>query len=639
MFVHNDLMERERVQRQLVCIMAADIAGYSAMMGTDEAGTLASVIRHRSEILEPLVARHSGRVFKTMGDGILAEFHSAVDAVQAAIEVQSATGNFEQAETGGASVALRIGVHLGDVIKEGDDVYGDGVNIASRLEGLADVGGILISDDVLRQVQGKIEARFENCGYRKLKNIENKINVFMVLSGSVESGRSVVDGRLSRSRRAQIFGAAAVLVVAVIAGAIWMTPILQKADGQIEAADVTIAEASKPSIGVLPFTDLSEDGDQAYFSDGLAEDLITDLSRMSGLVVLARSSTFAYRDSKSDIREVGRKLGARYLVDGSVRKFPDKVRVNAQLIDAETGTNIWAERYDRPSNDLFDVLEDLRSHIVGALEVKLTPREKKWLAKHPTSNPEAYDHYLRGLEQLSFFNADANLRARDEFEAAIGLDADFSAAVAQLAQTYSLASENGWTSNTGEGMAKALEYATRAVKLDDENPQAYWSLARIYTRPPYRDFERAKSALETAVSLDPNFADGYALLASVFNQSGQAERALTSIETAMTSNPGFPFWYYFELGRTQFFLTRFESAAQNFQKAIERNPTVPWPHRWLVSTYGHLGQMDDAEWEISELQSLGSAATVSDAANITTIVDPSYLALYVEGLRKAGMPE
>jgi tetratricopeptide (TPR) repeat protein len=261
------------------------------------------------------------------------------------------------------------------------------------------------------------------------------------------------------------------------------------------------------------------------------------------------------------------------------------------------------------------------------------------MTRHPTSSPEAYDAYLRGLQQTSYFTREGNAAARTYFERAIALDPAFAAAYSQLAQTYSLARENGWAPDEAGLVDKALSLAERAVELDDELPQSYWSLARIYSRPPYRDSERAIAALEKAIELDPNFADGYAFLASTLNVSGHAEQALGAIEKAMRINPRFPFWYYFELGRSQFFLTRFEAAEQNFLKAIERNPSVGWPHRWLVATYGHLGRSDDAEWEISELQSIDSIDTISKIRKITTVHDPAYLNLFIEGLRKAGVPE
>lgn len=631
-------MHGERVQRRLVCILAADIVGYSALMGMDEAGTLERVKRHRSAILEPIISQYAGRIFKIMGDGILAEFNSATDAVQAAWDIQEATAASHSAET--PDIALRIGIHLGDVIIENDDIYGDGVNIASRIESLADAGGVCISDDVFRQIHGKINCEFDDGGWHQVKNIAEKVHVHQAILECAAHGPRPSVRKAGGRKRLKVLSVVAVLAFCGLSASIWgwqywHTPTNQASfDGE-----TTNETADRPSIGVLPFTDLSESEDQSYFSDGLAEDLITDLSRISGLIVIARTSTFAYRGVSRDMREIGKELGARYILDGSVRKFDDRVRVVVQLVNTESGANIWADRFDRPINDLFDLQEDLRSQIVSALRVNLSAREKKWLSRRLTSNPDAYDRYLRGLQQMSFFTAEANAKAQKEFQRSIELDPGFAAAYAQLAQAYSLARENDWASDSMDHTEKALSLAKKAVELDDELPLAYWSLGRIYTRPPYRDSKKALEALEKAVLLDPNFADGFAFLASVLNASGHAEKALGSIENAMRINPTFPFWYYFELGRAQFFLTRFDFAADNFRKASERNPTVAWPHRWLISTYGHLGRADDADWEMTELEGLGAEATISESSALTTITDPNYLDLFLEGLRKAGMPE
>lgn len=633
--------------RRLAAVLAADIVGYSRLVESDEAGTLAAVKKLLKTLIEPKARQYQGRIVKEMGDGLLLEFSSAVDAAICAVEIQLAATERNAKLRPDSQISYRIGINVGDIVVDGDDIFGDGVIIASRLEGLAEPGGICISENALNQIAGKLDLDFKALGNRKVKNISAPVLVYKImLDGKAEALKSdIVDagarhGPLYRNYRA---GLAAIALLAALAFMWWQFPVTEhandrKGSGNAERSGLAPRE-TKPSIAVLPFTDLSETKDQSYFSDGLAEDLITDLSRISGLGVLARASTFAYRDTSRDVRKIGQELGANYILDGSVRRFEHHLRVIAQLVDTETGHNIWAERFDRPDSDLFNLLEELRVKIVSALKVKLSSREEKWLKKRPTSDPQAYDHYLRGLQQVSFFTREANDRARAEFEKAIAIDPGFASAYAQLAQTYSLANENGWVPENADFEKKALSLAKRSVELDDELPQAYWSLGRIYTRPPYRDSGRALEALEKAVALDPNFADGFAFLASVRNVTGNAEEALASIEKAMRMNPGFPFWYYFEEGRAQFFLTRFEAAAESFSKAVERNPTVPWPHRFLVATYGHLGQIEDAEWEISELQGIGTAATISQSKAITTITDPGYLNLYLEGLRKGGMPE
>lgn len=624
--------------RRLAAILAADVVGYSAMVRENEEATLAAVRSDIDRIFTPNIDGHGGRIFKTTGDGLLVEFASVVDAVRCAIRIQRemAVRNAEREQR--SRILFRIGIHLGDVVSEGDDLYGDGINVASRLEGLSHAGGICISEDVHRQIQGKEIASFEDRGLHQLKNIEGKVRVFgMDPLSEAENEKPKLARRTHTTGKLVVIPAVMAALAAVVLG-LWWNPWQAGVETSVDAGAIEV-QPEKPSIGVLPFADLSEAGDNSYFSDGLAEDLITDLSRVSGLSVIARSSTFAYRGQSRDIREIGRELGAHYIVDGSVRKFVDQVRINTQLIDAETGETIWAERFDRSMNDLFDMQEEVREQIILALEVKLSAREQAWMARRPTSSPEAYDTYLRGLQQMSFFTREGNAAARNYFETAIALDPAFAAAYSQLAQTYTLANESGWAPDASGLADKALSLAKRAVELDDELPQAYWSLARIYSRQPFLDSEKAIAALEKAIEINPNYADGYAFLATALNASGHAERALGSVEKAMRINPRFPFWYYFELGRSQFFLTRFDAAEQSFRKAIERNPTVAWPHRWLIATYGHLDRPDDAEWELSELASIDSIDTIAEIRKVTTVHDPVYLNMFLEGLRKGGVPE
>jgi len=316
-----------------------------------------------------------------------------------------------------------------------------------------------------------------------------------------------------------------------------------------------------------------------------------------------------------------------------------RVRINTQLINSQTGKHIWADRFDRRTAELFDLQDEFRQKIIQALKIKLAAREQRWLARRPTQSPEAYDLYLRGLKHESYFTRNGNIESRQLFQQAIDIDPAFAAAYAHLAQSYSLAQEVGWTDEREEYAAKALEFAQKSVELDDELPQAHWAVGRIFARAPFRDVERSLAAVERAVALDPNYADGHALLASTLNFAGRPEEALSAMGKAMQINPHFPFWYIFNLGQSQFHLERFEAAAESLKRAIERNQAVPWPHRWLIATYGQLGLKDDAEWEIQELQSLGQTVTIKAIMEVTTLRDPKYLNPFLEGLRKAGVPE
>jgi adenylate cyclase len=616
--------------------------GYSRLIGEDEAGTLSVIRAHREELLEPKVGQYHGRVVKLMGDGALMEFPSAVEAVACAVEVQCTMAERNAGIPENRQIVYRMGINVGDIVIEDDDILGDGVNIAARLEGLAEPGGICVARNVFNQVGGKLDLTFELVGRRKVKNISQPVTIHrVVLDEKAAALVTPVVREGTRPQQHQTWRLAAALAIILLAGAgglLWWSPWKAGTDPVPEEREV-VAPATRPAIAVLPFVNMSGDKEQEYFSDGMTEDLITDLSKISALTVIARSSAFAYKGKSPEIGEIATELGVSHVVEGSVRKADGRVRITSQLIDAASGTHLWAERYDRDVKDIFALQDEVRGKIVAELRVTLTPTEQRQLARHETENAEAYDLYLQGLRQESFFTKDGNRESRRLFEQAITLDPNFAVAYAHLAQAYSLAKENRWLLDREETARKALELAEKAVELDSESPQAHWALARIITRPPIRDPERALVALRRTVELDPNYADGHAFLANVLNYVGRAEESLGVIATAIRINPHHPFWYVYLKGQSLFLLGRYEEAIPNFEIAIERNPTVAWPHRFLLASYGHLGRLDDAEWEISELESLGQPSTIKWVKTNSPIVYPEYLNRYLDGLRKAGVPE
>jgi len=626
------------MERKLTAILAADVVGYSRLMELDEAGTLAALKTHRQELIDPEIAGHRGRLVKLMGDGALVEFASVVDAVACAVTIQDAMTARNQDLPEDRRIVFRIGVHLGDVMIEGDDLYGDGVNVAARLEGLAEPGGICISQQALDQIETKLELLFEDLGEQQVKNIARPVHAYQVRHGG-EAPQLIKTTKRRRSRAIQMFGAASValvIVAALVAG--WWQPWKSGAD-PVPVAGVDQSAPEKLSIAVLPFDNMSGDAEQEYFADGMTEDLITDLAKVSGLLVIARNSTFAYKGQSPDVREVARQLNVRYVVEGSVRKSGGRIRINAQLIDAETGTHLWAERYDREATDVFGLQDEVRARIVTALRVELTPAEEDRLARKLTNNAEAYDHYIRGLQQESFFTKEGNLESQRLFEQALELDPTFAAAMGRLATAHTLAAENGWSPAPEKSLETGRLLAEKAVALDDDLPQAHWAVARVYSRKRLFDGDRAIASLRKTIALDPNYADGHAFLAIVLVFVGRAEEALGHVETAMRLNPHFPFWYYYALGASQFMLTRYDAAIESFEKAIERNPTWVSTHRFLVAAYGQLGMTDEAEWEMEELRMLGFEPTLANWRSKIQVEDPAYLARYFDGLRKAGVPE
>jgi TolB-like protein/class 3 adenylate cyclase len=625
------------MERKLAAILAADVVGYSRLMEVDEAATLAVLKSHREELIDPGIAKHRGRIVKLMGDGALVEFASVVDAVACAIAIQEAMAARNEGLPEDRRIVFRIGVHLGDVMVEGDDLYGDGVNVAARLEGLAEPGGICISQQALDQVETKLDLAYEDLGEQQVKNIARPVHAYQVRREGDTSWKETAP-RPGIST-AQVLGLAVVTVLIVAgAAAAWWQPWKSEVE-PASVPGVASPPTDRPSIAVLPFNNMSGDPEQEYFADGITEDLITDLAKVSGLLVIARNSTFAYKGQSPDVRQVARELDVHYVVEGSVRKAGERIRINAQLIDAETGHHLWAERYDRAATDVFELQDAVRAQIVAALQVTLTPAEKSRLAHKLTDNPEAYDYYMRGLRQESFFTKEGNLESRHLFERAIELDPRFAAAMGKLATAHTLAAERAWSPSSEESLETARLLAEKAVALDSDLPQAHWAVARVYSRKQLFDGDRAIASLRKAIALDPNYADGHAFLATVLNFVGRAEEALGHVETAMRLNPHFPFWYYYALGASQFMLTRYDAAAESFQNAIERNSAWPPTHRILVATYGHLGMIDDAAWEMEELRMLGFDPTLANWRSRIQFQDAAYLARYLDGLRKAGVPE
>jgi TolB-like protein/Tfp pilus assembly protein PilF len=397
-------------------------------------------------------------------------------------------------------------------------------------------------------------------------------------------------------------------------------------------------DPAKPVVAVLPFTNLSGDPSQDYFSDGMTEDLITDLSKISGLFVIAGNSSFAYRNQAMDAKRIGRELETRYIVEGSVRRSGSRVRINAQLIDTTSGMQLWADRYDRELSDLFELQDEVRRKIVAALEVKLSPGENQRLARKATGNVEAYDFWARGREIQSHMTANENVEARRMFLRAIAIDPQFARAYAGIANTYSVEVELDWiTTSVEEAISNSLTYGQRAVALDESLPEARWALARAYAW--HRQPERALAEIEQAVTLNPNYADGQAFYALLLAYDGRASEGLGHIEQAMRINPHYPFWYRHNLGVVEFMLGQYARAAADLKQALERNPNWQPARQVLISAYGHLGRIDDAQWEIIELQAASSDMSLARIRERAPFRNSADLDRLLAGLRKAGLAD
>jgi adenylate cyclase len=583
----------QRVQRRLAAILAVDVVGYSALMQRAEEATYAEFERLKREVIEPGLFRHAGRLIKTTGDGALAEFASPSAAVRCAVDIQ------EGIASGRSSLKLRIGVNLGEVIVGADgDLFGDGINIAVRLEGVADPGGILISEKVYSEVEGKLDVGFEDRGEQRLKNISKPVRAFAVRAGS----HSPLSDRLSA-----------------------VPPL-----------------PDKPSIAVLPFENLSGDPEQEYFADGMVDDIITALSRFKSLFVIARNSSFTYKGKAVDIKQVGRELGVRYVLEGSVRKAANRVRITGQLVDTATGAHLWADRFDGGLGDIFDLQDQVTESVVGAIAPAVEKAEIERAKRKPTESLDAYALYLRGLARFyQFAGRQANDEALRLFNSAIEIDPDFASAYARAASCYAYAKGNGWISGTPSEIAEVTRLAQRAVELGKDDAMALaasgWALAHIV-----RDLEAGAGLIDRAVVLNSNLAEAWFYGGWVKNYLGEPEPAIERFARAMRLSPFDPRASAARAGtaHAHFFLGRYAEAASWVAMALQDNPDYQPGLRIAAPSNAMAGRPEQAHQAVARLRQLNPTLRVS---TLKDVVGPfrraEDLLRWEEGLRQAGLPE
>ena len=583
-------MESETFPRKLTAILSADVQGYSRLMDEDEDATVHTLAAYR-EVMSHLIRGHRGRVVDSPGDNLLAEFASVVDAVCCAVEIQETLRARSAELPENRRMEFRMGINLGDVIVDGDRIYGDGVNIAARLEGLAEGGGICVSGTVFDQVESKLAFEYDYLGEQAVKNIKRPVRVYRL--------------RMS-SHAAQ-----------------------PKADEGPNFPD-------QPSIAVLPFANISGDADQDYFSDGITEELITGLSKVPGLFVIARNSVFTYKGRPVKVQEVSRELGVRYVVEGSVRKSAEKVRVTAQLIDAATGRHLWAERYDRDLKDIFALQDEITLKIMKALQVKLTEGEQacEWL-QHGTDNYEAYEKSMKGMQHFRRFTPEDNIRARELFEEAIALDPKSPGAHVMLGWTHMTEVMNGSSKDPEASLKRALELSRESIVLDDAQADAYSLLGNIYLL--MRWYDEAIAEAERAVALRPNGADHHVWLAMVLTSAGRPEEALGLIKKALRLNPLPPNWYFLALGDAQRVLGQYEEAIDAYKKALDRSPDFLLVRIGLAASYSASGRGEEARAAAGEVLRIEPAFSVEAFGKGVTLKNQADLERYLQVLRSAGL--
>lgn len=585
-------MSEQRVQRRLAAIVAADVVGYSRLMNADETGTLKELNEVRTTLLEPIIAEYRGRIVKLMGDGVLIEFASAVDAVESMVHVQRRIAERNVGMLDSRSIVFRIGVNLGDVIVEADDIFGDGVNVASRLEKLADPGGICISGIVFDQVRGKLDAGFEHLGTHQVKNIAEPIRTYRVAAASV----------------------------AVPAG------------GHIPVA-------TKPSIVVLPFDNMSDDHAQEYFSDGISEDLTTALSRFNWLFVIARNSAFTYKGNATDLKKVRRELGVRYILEGSVRRAGDRVRVNAQLIDAESERHVWAQRYDRRLDDLFELQDDIVASIATVVGPEITLAEIERVRTKRSDDLNAWDHYLRAMAAYHRLTQQDMESAIAGLEAAIQIDADFANAYALLGLCHTHVGMRGWIRPARTAFEEARRCAERAVRLAPASPEANQSLAFVLTITGQA--EQAVPVARRAIELNPSLAEAYATLGRALVFCGALEEGMAACLKAERGNPrdSRGTWLYDGMAWGHFFLGAYDKAIEIAKKGYHQDPSMFGGLVTLACAHARQGRTREAKHYADELVRQMPRYSIQAIRKNPMFVEPKLVEELIDSIRLAGLPE
>jgi adenylate cyclase len=584
-------MAEKGFKRKLAAILSADVKGYSRLMGENEDATVSTLTAYR-EIMTTLINKHQGRVVDSPGDNLLAEFTSVVNAVRCAVKTQDELKIRNDVLPENRKMQFRIGVHLGDVIVEGERIYGDGVNMAARIEGLAEGSGISISGTVYDSIENKLDLNYKFQGEHTVKNIKKPVRVYRVR---------------------------------------------KKSSITVSGDDREYKLPDRPSIAVLPFVNISGDPEQEYFSDGITEDLITDLSKVSGLFVIARNSVFTFKGMAVKVKELGKKLGVRYVLEGSVRKAGNRVRITAQLVDASTEGYLWAERYDRDLIDIFSLQDEVTQKIVAALTVKLTEDEQERLLQKDTNNLEAYDYNLRGLESIYRWTKESMAEARQMLEKAINIDPEYASAYSNLGKCHWADWANGWSQDP-QSLEQAFELSQRAIALDDSLTSARVVLSDVYLWKKLHD--QAIAVIERAVKLNPNCADAIEQQGEILIWAGRPQEGMELVRKAMRLNPIYPVWYLWNLGHAYFFADQHEEAIEIFKRALIINPDFLPVHLILALIYAEKGCKEEAKVEVAEIPRINPEnSSLKALCQRLPYKDQAVSERIIEGLRNAGLPE
>ena len=594
-------MTETTISRRLAAILAADVAGYSRLMGADEDSTMNQWWEYRREIIDPEIAALGGRIVKHTGDGFLAEFGSAFDAVNCALAMQGKINERSQAVPEDKRVQFRMGVNLGDIMSDEEDIYGDGVNIAARIEALAETGRVYVSGSVFEQIRSKPDFSCVSKGEHELKNIAQPIRVFDVCEAGQEPATAA--------------------------------PKVEPDEKPV--AKPEMPEDDKPSIAVLPFDNMSKDEEQEYFADGITEDLITDLSKVSGLLVIARNSVFVYKGKAVNVPDVCQELGVRWALEGSVRKAGNRVRVTAQLIDGSTGGHLWADRFDRNLDDIFAVQDEVCAEIVDALKVKITADEQARMAHRGTDNVQAYDMMLRARD-LIISGTEANmLEARELINKSLEDDPDFAAAMGGMALTYVMQFANQWGENHREALAEAARWADKAVATDPGEFMGWMSTGIV--RMWQNRLAETKEAIRKGLEISPNSMDARRLLANAEIYEGHYQKSLDNLEEWERIDPHGPAMGLHAAGQAHFGLENWGRAADYFQRRIEKEPMTDSSYVLLASALGHMGEPEAAARQWKKVFEVKPDYSLAERTRLWPFTDSHFVDKVYEGFEKAGI--
>jgi len=572
--------------RRLAAILAADVAGYSRLIGADEGGTLERLKALRRELLDPKIAEHRGRLVKTTGDGLLVEFGSVVDALRCAADVQREMPGRNAGVPPDNRIELRVGINMGDIVVEDGDIFGDGVNVAARLEGLAEPGGICVAARVQEDAAGRLDLAFEDIGEQQLKNIARSVRVYRV----------VTEARPETLRPGT-------------------NPPLP----------------DKPSIAVLPFANMSGDPEQEYFADGMVEEIITVLSRIRWLFVIARNSSFTYKGQAVDVKQVGRELGVRYVLEGSVRKAGGRVRITAQLIEATTGAHLWADRFDGSLEDIFELQDQVAISVAGIIEPTLLAAEIRRAAERPTNDPTAYDLYLRAVPLWASQEKERTIRALELLERAVERDPNYGPALGLAALCHQLLATSNWTDNSETHRREGVDMARRALRCSPDDPDVLANAAMVLGYLG-EDIDVAIGSIDRALALNPSFARGWVWSARLRNYAGEPDLAIEHFKTSLRLSPRDRMGTFsLPLGFAYFLKRQFEDAAAILLPALDQAPGLPIAYQLLASCYAHMGKLDEAQAVIERLGAITSLV-IPDAGFLRK---PEHRELFLSGLRLA----